>query len=224
MPNDASCNLQGGGTISVLLQFDTAAGTLKVGGAKPVADASQGYSFVQEDVSGVSVSPASLQASVDGSGKFSASAGVDVVLPAYLDQSDSNVMLLPMKALTVSGTLSSDGNCIGSYNASGLNPADSCLPTGDIPAFLDGGTLEAHITLEDADQVMLSVTQQSLCVLLSGNASQYADGARCKRDGDGTIVYQGDWCDLTNNAASGDCADSVRFQADIAASGVLINP
>src|SRR5262245_15655627 len=43
-PSNSGCNLNGFETFNWLLQFDTAAHTIKTGGAKPVADATAGYS------------------------------------------------------------------------------------------------------------------------------------------------------------------------------------
>ncbi len=43
--DNTACNLDGSGTFSWLLQFDTTAGTLKTGGARPVAEPTTGYSF-----------------------------------------------------------------------------------------------------------------------------------------------------------------------------------
>jgi hypothetical protein len=68
--------------------------------------------------------------------------------------------------------------------------------------------------------------QQSLCVLLSGNAATYGDGgmpSKCKRDAQMKIVYKGKWCAMTNMAADAACADAERLTADLAASGVKIN-
>lgn len=220
-PHNPVCNLNGQGTPSLLLQFDTGAGTITLGGSKPVADPASGYSFVREDVNGISVAPATMQGTMGGGGDFAVTSGVDVTLPFYIDE--TNVLVLPLRKATVSGTLSADNNCIGSYNADGLDPANGCLPTADTPAFLNGGHLEAYITLEDADLISLPSVQQSLCVLLSGNAAEYGDGAypaKCKRGGDGQIVFQGDWCDATNSAGTPQCFDAVHFQSEFAASGV----
>src|SRR5262249_33655849 len=56
-PSNSDCHLEGSGTFNGLLQFDTAAHTLKMGGAKPVADVTAGYSFVDETVNGLLVQP-----------------------------------------------------------------------------------------------------------------------------------------------------------------------
>ncbi|HNC95977.1 MAG TPA: hypothetical protein PLA94_21290 [Myxococcota bacterium] len=222
-PHAPACNLSGTGFSSLLLQFDKAAGTITLGGSKPVADPSGGYSFVNETVDGMPVAPVTMQGTIDETGAFAVTSGVNVILPFYLD--NTTALLFPLRKVTTNGTLSSDNNCIGTYNAKGLDPANGCLSTADTPAFLNGGNLDGYMALEDADLVVLSSVQASLCVILSGDATQYGDGAspaKCKRGRDGAILYHGDWCDATNAAASGDCFDSVRFQSAFSASGVDI--
>jgi hypothetical protein len=229
-PNDPACRLTGTASSSWLPQLDTAAQTLKTGGAKPVSDASKGYSFADEQLAlgGATfhVQPATYAGvTPDGSGHFTASSGQDLAFPVYLDQAATEVLLLPLRALTFDAvTLSADQGCIGMYNAAGLDPGSQCVPDPTHPAFVTGGEMSAYITLEDADNVVVSLLHQSLCVLLSGDASKYGDGAtpaKCKRDADQKILYQGGWCSQTDQA--GGCADAEHFKAKFAASSVLIN-
>lgn len=68
---------------------------------------------------------------------------------------------------------------------------------------------------------------QTLCVLLSGDAAQYgeknAQGVTvCKRDAANVIVFEGDWCGAGDQPASGGCADTVKALASFAAQGVKI--
>lgn len=212
------CNLTGGGTWSWLLQFDSGAGTLRTGGAQPVADPFAGYSF------DVNNSPAVLDAPVAGDGSFAAVKGVDLVMPINLGPGAE--LLLPMRSLVMSGKVSADQGCIGTYNAEGLNPEDSCLPDEQNPAFVNGGALSAYVLLDEADMIDITLAGQSLCVLLSGDPSN-GDGAkpisRCKRDANNAILFKGDWCDATNAAADANCFDSVQLTADFAASSVTLN-
>src|SRR4029079_8937019 len=60
LPNIPTCNLSGSATFSWLLQFDLAGGTIKTGGAKPVANPALGYDFVDEIFQGVHIQPATL--------------------------------------------------------------------------------------------------------------------------------------------------------------------
>ena len=217
--NLPACNLFGGGSWSWLLQFDSGAGTLRTGGAQPVADPFAGYSF------DVNNSPAVLDAPVGGDGSFAAAGGVDLVMPINLGPGAE--LMMPMHGLIMSGKLSADQGCIGTFNAENLDPANNCLPDDQTPAFMNGGALSAHVLLAEADAIDITVIGQSLCVLLSGDPTTYGDGAmpisRCTRDADMNIVFKGDWCDATDMAADANCFDSVRLTADFAASSVKVN-
>jgi hypothetical protein len=217
----AACNLSGSGTFNWLLQFDTTAGTLETGGAKPVPDPTQGYSFDMDTMN--NLAPVTLMTKPDSTGKFSVSMGQDVRVPIFLDAAGTMVVILPLKNATLSGTLSTNQNCIGTYNAAGLSAANSCLPGPGMPQFNDAGTLTAIMTLEDADSVPISALSESLCVLLSGNATMYGvmkNGELvCTRDANNNIIFQGDTCSM----AGGTCTDSVALDANFAASSVKIN-
>jgi hypothetical protein len=128
------------------------------------------------------------------------------------------------------GTLSANHNCIGSYNAKGLQTADNCIASGTTPTFITGGSITGFITLENADNVIVTTLSESLCYFLSGETSgpKNASGdTLCQRDSAGQITYQpsasdGGWCSTSNSAATASCDDSVLLQADFAASSVLI--
>lgn len=219
------CNLTGGGTFSWLLSFDTAGGMVKTGGAKPVDDPFGGYCFVNETLGGKDIKAVSVASGLSG-GAFSAEVG-DVTVPIFLDAAASMFVLLPLKAGKLTGTLSADNNCIGAYNAANLDPGNNCLAEPpDTLQFVNAGTLDGYITLEDADTVVVDSLKQSLCVLLSGNAAMYGDGMspnKCKRDAMGVIEFKGDWCAATNAAADGMCSDSAKLGAEFAASAVKVS-
>jgi hypothetical protein len=230
--NLASCNLNGGGTFSWLLQFDTGTGMLKTGGGKPADDPTKGYSFVDETImqggTPFKIAPFTATAPIGKDGTFAVTMGANVIVPVYLDLKAAGVVLLPLHDAKLSGTVSADHDCIGKYNAKGLDPAGGCLADDMNPAFIgaDGkadsdGKLEGYITLEEADSVIVDTISQSLCVILSGDAATYGDGgspiAKCKRDAGMKITFQGDWCDKSNDMA---CKDSVRLGAGYSASGV----
>jgi hypothetical protein len=227
--NLPECNLAGGGTFSWLLQFDTATGKLKAGGAKPTKTPAGGYSFVDETIAGFKITPFETDAPVK-EGKFAMATGADLTVPIYIDAEATQVVLLPLHSAKLSGTISANNNCIGQYNSKGLQPGDNCTATKDIPAYIgaDGksdsdGTLDGYITLEEADTVLVDAIKQSLCVILSGDATQYGDGAmptKCKRDAGGKITFQGDWCAASNDAT---CKDAVKLKANFAASSVKVN-
>ncbi|MFT3763910.1 MAG: hypothetical protein QM820_00040 [Minicystis sp.] len=146
-------------------------------------------------------------------------------MPIYLDPGATQVVLLPLKNARLSmGTLSASQNCIGHYNAENLDPANSCLGDAATKSFITAGQLDGFITLEDADTVVISSLKQTLCVLLSQDASTYGELdmtdmiTKCKRTG-GTINFTGDTC----STAGGTCKDAVNLSAQFAASSVKIN-
>jgi hypothetical protein len=225
MPAQPTCNLHGEGTFSWLLQFDTTASTLKTGFAKPVSDASAGYNFVNEMVDGLNLTPVTFTGvKPDASGKFAVTVGTDLVMPIYLDAQASAVILLPVKSVRFSmATLSSDQNCIGKYNGEQLNPDEMCFPNDMTPAFVDGGVVDGLITLEDADRTIISQLNESLCVLISGDAATYGmkngmGQTVCARDPSTEILFKGDAC-----STGAGCTDAVSLIAQFAASSVKIN-
>lgn len=224
-PSQPSCNLNGSATFNWLLQFDTAASTLKTGGAKPVTDATMGYDFVDEMVQGLHLQPVTFMGvKPDATGAFSTATGSDLLVPIYLDAAGSSVVILPLKNAKLSmGTVSASNNCIGKYNADKLDPANACLPDAMNHSFVTGAKLDGFITLEDADGVVISTLMQSLCVLLSQNASMYGEKNSsgitvCKRT-NGVIDFQGDTCSMAGQT----CKDAVALSANFAASSVKIN-
>jgi hypothetical protein len=197
-----------------------------------VSDPTQGYSFDDEMFTQSShsfhVQPSTApNVTPDAAGHFAQTAGFDLIVPIFLDSAGTNAIILPLRQARLSGTLSSNGDCIGTYNAAGLDPTNSCQPDITHPQFLDAGKIDGFMTLEDADTVLVSPIAETLCVLLSGDAAMYGTtmGAItvCKRDASNKILYQGNWCAATNAAATSACADSVSFAANYAASSVQIN-
>jgi hypothetical protein len=226
VPNIPSCNVQGTATFNWLIQFDPATNKIKSGGAKPVADPTKGYDFVDETINGLAVKPFEADLTVGADGAFSMATGVDLVVPIFLDTMGTNAVLLPLHAARlINGTLSKSKNCIGKYNAEGLSPANNCLGDATTPTFITDAELDGYITLLEADNVIIDSLGQSLCVLLSGDAATYGTGGspnKCKMTG-GVIDFKGDWCAATNMAAGGGCSDAVTLGAKFAASSVKIN-
>jgi hypothetical protein len=220
--NLPDCNLTGDGTFSWLIELDTGLGTLKTGGATPVADPTAGYCFVNEMLGTTQVSPVVLDAAPDAGGTIDVAVGGDVVVPIFLGNVASYV-LLPLSDFQILGAaLSPDQNCIGVYNADQLSPADACEPSGSVSRFTNAGMIEAYITLEAADSVIIDALGQSLCVLLTGDAGDGGMPKKCSRDpGTNEIIAKGDWCSMTNMA--GGCADSYQVTGEFAASAVQIN-
>jgi hypothetical protein len=225
--NLPNCNLNGGGTWSWLLDFDLMAGQVKTGGAIPVSDPHQGYCFTNKTLGGTGIVPVSVNFTGSPSGGLSTSA-FDMNMPVFLSITDTNPLIVPIKKLSFSSVvLSADHNCIGSYNAAEFTAKNLCTPDETQRYFTDGGTLAGHIDLEEADATSISAAAQSLCVLLSNNLAMYGDGAmpitHCKRDANGKILFQGDWCTKTNAPADASCADAVIMSGTFAASSVQIS-
>lgn len=222
--NLPKCNVPGKGTFSLITEFDLDKGTLRTGGASPEASPADGYCYVNDSKNGVA--PVDTKLTVEAStSTFSTAPIAKIVLPVYVDVAAKSAVFLPVTAAKLSnGKLSADHNCIGSFNAAGLEPINSCLPDPEagIEYFVNGATLSGYITIAEADDVIVDLLGQSLCVLLSGDAAKYGDGAKpakCKRTG-GKIDLEGDWCDATDSA--GGCKDSFILKADLAASSVKL--
>jgi hypothetical protein len=233
---DKPCYLKGTATFNWLLQFDTMMGTLKTGGAKPVTDATKGYFFDTDTITQggktFMVQPITVKLMPDAMGNFSDMMGQDLIVPIYLDTAGTSVVILPLhQARILMGKLSSNNNCIGTYNATGLQTKNSCQPSAmpPIPQFITtGNQLDGYLTLEEADTVVISLINQTLCVVLSGDSVMYGMPGMgnltvCKRDAMNNIVYKGGWCSMTNMAATTTCYDAEHLNANFAASSVLIN-
>ncbi len=147
-------------------------------------------------------------------------------MPIFLDEGATSLVPLLLRSLTLSATLSSDHDCIGTHTKPA--PNNGCFPDGAHPLFTNAGQMDAHLLLEEADAVDVTTLSQSLCVLLSGDPGQYGDGGspieRCARDSMGQILLHGDWCSATDAPATSDCYDALRISALFAASAVKINP
>ncbi len=234
-PAAPECHVNGSGSSSWIVQIDRTAKTVTIGGAKPVADPVDGYSFVNETLnqSGQDflVAPATAPYTDDGQGGLQTEPIPTVVVPAYLDTAGQNVMLLPIHDLVFTEVkVSADQNCIGAFNEWGLDPAQGCEQDTNqgMFSFVSDAKAEGHILLEEADKVIVSLLgiNRSLCVILSESPNLWGDGGnptRCKRS-NGKIQFPGDWCSTEKGPASPVCADAVRFSASLAASGVKLNP
>jgi hypothetical protein len=232
--NDIACNEPGQGTFNWLLEFDLNAGTLKAGGARPIMDPQQlNYIFDTEILAGKMIAPVTYmsQFSAMGTGLgFAVTQGQALNMPIFLDQMGTNAVVLPLRQATFKGQLSANHDCIGSFNAKGLDPTNACLPDATHPLFIDGASLDALITLEDADQVPVTAIGETLCVLLAGDPANFgAPGTGmfagltvCKRDASNAILYKGGWCSTTNQPATPTCADAEHLSGSFAASSVLI--
>jgi hypothetical protein len=227
LPDDVACNLPGAGTFSWLLRFDTEAGTLETGGARPPADPAAGYAFANEELLGWKLQPATFAVTLGADGSFgsAAAAAQDITVPMYVDADGSDAVILPLRGVRfTTGVLSASQACIGRYDLAALDPDNACFPGPESPAFQTGGTIEGAIRLEDADQVHLAAFGETLCARLAADAPAYvardATGTlACRRDAAGQILFPGDTC----STAGATCPDAVAVAADFAASSVRID-
>ena len=234
MINLEECNLFGGGTINFLVEMDAVNNTATIGGAYPVEDPTEGYTFVDDlfPVEGgmLQVSPATVPAQIEGDGLVVGDAVEFITLPLFLDPQATQVLLFPLRQVELSDTvLSSDFNCIGSHNAAELSPDNGCLPDleNNIKPFVDGGQIDGYMLLEEADDVIVSAfgLNRSLCVIFAQDLAEFGDGGsptRCAYK-DGQIKFPGDWCSTTNSGATVNCHDAVKFSFSFAASAVKLN-
>lgn len=225
-PKIPTCGFFTGGSFTWLVQLDFTTSTLTTGGALPVPDIFQGYTFFQGDLQGIPFAPVTAPFTLDPSGALATTTPIDLNMPIFLDEGAASLLPLLLRSLTLSATLSSDHNCVGTHPKP--DPINSCIPDSTHTFFKTAGQMDAHLLLEEADAVDITTLGQSLCVLLSGDPGQYGDGGspmeRCVRDSMGEILFHGDWCSATDAPATSDCYDALRISALFAASAVKINP
>jgi hypothetical protein len=220
--NAPQCNLDGDGTFNWLFEFDIGNGSFRIGASRPAAEPKDGYCLLMESLAqdwnfpDLEVIPAQVGLQLEGD-QFVTTEPANIVVPLYNSVEATGSIGVPFRQLIVEGTLSQDHNCIGAYNAEGLDPANDCLPEDDRPLFVSGGRLEGFISLEDADNAVYF--EQTLCVIFTGESSGMFP-IRCPRDVNGVILAEGDWCSTTNAPATSTCHDALRFEAEIAASAV----
>jgi hypothetical protein len=231
-PNLPQCGLSGGGDSSWLLRFDLDHQTLTMGGAAPPAKAGQPFALLDVTVSQAGqvyhVAPVTFDLVASGGGLGTA-APQDFDLPMFFPGSGASLSgpeVLPIHALTASSVVvSPTHDCIGRYDPAVFSPEAGCTPTTIGENYVHAGHLEGYLVIEETDGVDVTDFDDTLCVLLSGNAAEYGDDStgvtRCKRT-HGVIDFQGDWCAATNSPATATCSDALRFSADFAASAATI--
>ncbi len=207
---------------------------MTTGGAAITSDpVGVGYCFVKATIDGLPVGPVTVTMTRAADGSWTSAKMPKLYVPVYINRSPSNVVVLPLSQSTMTGvTLSSDGNCIGSYNPSGVTSAQSTVADGtavvtcqdqdyaSCQRWHTAGSLGGYVTLKEADQINIQVLSKSLCVLLTGGTATTNGGRNCATDSSGNIVAKGDFCSTTDSA--GGCADSDWLAATIAASAAKI--
>ena len=222
------CGEGGDGSFSWLIRFDPASGKLTTGGAPPTTDpVGAGYCFVNQNIGGLAVAPITVTMTKGADGSWSSDVIPKLYVPIYVQGDPKNVVVLPLTQSKVqSVVLSTDGNCIGSYNPDGVAaPTSGNICSDQDPSSCQrwhtDGALGGFITLKEADGVNVQTLGKSLCVLLTGGTSTTNGGVNCAVDGSGNIVAKGDYCSTTNSP--GGCQDSYWLAATFAASAAVIN-
>jgi hypothetical protein len=221
------CGEGGDGSFSWLLHLDTNAGTLVTGGAPPTTDPLHaGYCFVNATIGALNVKPVTVHVTKAADGSWSSDVIDKLNVPIYVQGDLNNVVVLPLSKTRVEGLrLSFDGNCIGSYNPSGVTaPGPTGVCSDQDPRscqrWHSAGSLGGYITLKDAEGVNVQTLSKTLCAFLTGSAA-----ANCMTDADGNIAAAGDFCSQTDAPADdgGICHDAFWLSGTFAASAALIN-
>jgi len=225
----SQCGEGGFGSFNWLLRVDRTNGTLITGGAPPSTDPFQtGFCFYNHQIpSGATVQSATAMVTFTGD-TFTSAKIPKLGVPIFNNGDVNDVILLPLsKVVMQKVTLSESDDCVGKLNLSALNA--SCQEDPTTCAKWDtAATLGGYITLEEADQVTVTILNESLCVVLTGDPGATAPAGsnvkKCKRT-NGKIdlppANQGDYCAATEQA--GGCRDSFWLSATFAASAVNIN-
>nr|AYM54389.1 hypothetical protein [Phaselicystis flava] len=211
-----------------IFRFDLTAGTLTTGGARQGAGMAPGFQLIDDISAGAAITPVVAPIALGAGCDLDVTVG-DLNVPIQYDPGFASNFHLPFRKLRLhGGKVSPDHNCIGVYNDALLSPGDACAPTDAVPAYTHGAQLDGWMSLEEADAVIISPLQQSLCVFLSQDAAAYGEQVDqyklCARGPDGQIVFKGDWCSATDQPATAGCADAVKVTATFAASGVKMAP
>ena len=210
---EKTCGEPGKGLFTWLLQVDKKNNTLVTGGGPPSVDAvGTGFCFARFDLGSTHVEPITTKIEFTGN-TFTSTERQKVKIPIFTNDELAGVIILPITDVQVSDvTLSDDDNCVGKLNPDALD--STCADGPDCSKWKTAGALGGFITLEEADAVQVALLSKSLCAFFSG------DSAKCARDAQGKITYQGDFCSTTK--AAGGCADSMWLAATFAASAVKI--
>jgi hypothetical protein len=208
----------GTGTFNWLLSVNKTANTLTTGGAPLSADPfTNGYCFVNDTYGGIAVAPVTGPITFTGNTFSSASPLTSVLnIPIFVSGSPTPI-ILPIRGGALNDvTISSDNDCIGSFNATALDNKCSTDPT-TCALWKTNGALGGYITLKDADTVNISLLGESLCVLLTGTGAMKTAAGQCPAN----AFTMGNYC--SSPPGPGGCNDSYWLAATFSASAVNIN-
>src|ERR1019366_5781596 len=165
----------------------------------------------------LAVAPITVSMTKGSDGSWASDVIPKLFVPIYVNGDPNNVVVLPLTKSTIQGVvLSTDGNCIGSYNPTGVTaPSAAGLCSDQDPSSCQrwhtDGALGGFITLKEADGVNVQTLGKSLCVLLTGGTSTTNGGVNCAQNADGSITAKGDFCSTTDSP--GGCQDSYWLAA-----------
>jgi hypothetical protein len=221
------CGEAGDGSFSWLIQWNPSTKQLMTGGAPPTDDPfGKGYCFVNETVNGLTVKPITVNMTQNADGSWSSDNIPKLYVPIYLMGDVHQQIILPLTNSKVENvTLSTDGNCIGSYNPSGVtspNMSGTCddQDPSSCQRWHTAGSLGGYITLKEADGVNIPQLGKSLCVLLTNGTAADSSGTHCAKDSSGNVTAQGDFCSMPG--MPGGCQDSSWLAATVAAGAAKI--
>ncbi len=214
-----TCGEKGDGAFNWLIRLDKTASMLTTGGAPPSTDVvNKGFCFYKQMVGGTDIKPEQVKVTLTGD-TFSTDPIPRLNVPIFVGGDVKNVVILPISdAVLKSATITNGGNCIGGFNPKALDDTCGIIDPDTCQPWKTGGSIGGFITLEDADKVDVSVTQSSLCVILTQKPK--GPDNKCQRIG-GKIDGEGDYCSTTKSP--GGCKDSFWLAATFAASAIKIN-
>ncbi len=207
----------GAGTFNWLLSVNKTANTVTTGGAPTSADPfGMGYCFVNSTFGTTAIAPVTGPITFTGN-TFTSGTFASVLNVPIFASGASDPIILPIRGGVLNDvSISSDDDCIGTFNSAALD--DKC--SVDVTTCLlwkTGGALGGYITLKDADSVSISLLGESLCVLLTGTGSMKTASGQCPA----SAFTMGDYC--SSPPGPGGCNDSYWLAATFAASATTIN-
>ena len=132
-------------------------------------------------------------------------------IPIFLSDDLNSAVVLPISDIVLADVaVSTDNQCIGSFNPASLD--SNCY---DDPSscykWNTAGALGGYITIKEADNVNIKDLNQSLCAFLTGQKDPATN--KCIRDASGNLPSTGDYCSTTK--APGGCARFVLARGNI---------